>query len=93
MASDSSKKEKPLNRHQILSGFNQLRQAQRLLSDKIIELENDLNEHKYVAKHSDLSFQAIDQRKLRVIISNPVSLLFQSGDRCFEAERRGPKML
>ncbi|XP_053205680.1 prefoldin subunit 2-like [Panonychus citri] len=46
MADDKGKtKAKSLTNEQILAGFNQLRQAQRSINNKIIELENDLNEH------------------------------------------------
>jgi len=34
-----------MNQEQVITGFNQLRQAQRNLSNKIVELESDLNEH------------------------------------------------
>lgn len=52
--SDSSKpsssakatKTKPVNQEQIIAGFNQLRQEQRTLANKIVELECDVNEHK-----------------------------------------------
>ena len=53
MASDSSKtqtkpKPKTLSQEQIVAGFNQLRQEQRQLDNKIVELEGDVTEHKYV---------------------------------------------
>ena len=53
MASDSSKtqtkpKPKTLSQEQIVAGFNQLRQEQRQLANKIVELEGDVTEHKYV---------------------------------------------
>ena len=53
MASDSSKtqtkpKQKTLSQEQIVAGFNQLRQEQRQLANKIVELEGDVTEHKYV---------------------------------------------
>ena len=32
----------------IIGGFNQLRQEQRAMSSKIVELENDASEHKLV---------------------------------------------
>ena len=45
MADKDKTKGKSLTNEQILAGFNQLRQAQRSINNKIIELENDLNEH------------------------------------------------
>lgn len=53
MASDSSKtqtkpKPKTLSQEQIVAGFNQLRQEQRQLANKIVELEGDVTEHKYI---------------------------------------------
>lgn len=53
MASDPSKtqtkpKPKTLSQEQIVAGFNQLRQEQRQLANKIVELEGDVTEHKYV---------------------------------------------
>jgi len=39
-------KPKGLSQEQIIAGFNQLRQEQRQLANKIVELETDLTEHK-----------------------------------------------
>ena len=50
MSSDTSSKTKAapgkkLTQEQILAGFNQLRQEQRALASKIVEVEADVNEH------------------------------------------------
>jgi hypothetical protein len=45
--SNNKSKQKTLSQEQIINGFNQLRQEQRQLSNKVMELETDLTEHKY----------------------------------------------
>lgn len=52
MASGDSKSAKPAKKQftqeQIIAGFNQLRTEQRTLAAKVVELESDQNEHKWV---------------------------------------------
>ena len=51
MSGDSSKSgksvAKKMTQEQIVAGFNQLRQEQRAMASKIVEVEADVNEHKY----------------------------------------------
>ncbi|RWS24217.1 Deoxyribonuclease tatD-like protein [Leptotrombidium deliense] len=46
--SKTKSKVKTLTQEQIIAGFNQLRQEQRNLASKVVELEADLNEHSLV---------------------------------------------
>ena len=44
-ASKSGSKKQQMTQEQIIAGFNQLRQEQRVLGSRIIELESDASEH------------------------------------------------
>ena len=45
---DKKKAAAPKSNEEIVMGFNQLRQEQRQLANKISELEVDITEHRYV---------------------------------------------
>lgn len=44
--SKAGKASKKMSQEQIVAGFNQLRQEQRAMASKIVEVEADVNEHK-----------------------------------------------
>ena len=41
----SSKGKQPLSKDQVLTGFNELRQQQRMMASRISEIEMDMKEH------------------------------------------------
>lgn len=45
-AKSSKPAPKKISQEQIIGGFNQLRQEQRAMSTKVVELEGDQSEHK-----------------------------------------------
>lgn len=44
-ATKTGSKKQQMTQEQIIAGFNQLRQEQRILGSRIVELESDANEH------------------------------------------------
>ncbi|XP_041375487.1 prefoldin subunit 2-like [Gigantopelta aegis] len=50
MASNASKTSKGKSQEQIIAGFQELRQQQRMLASKISEIEMDMKEHELVAE-------------------------------------------
>ena len=48
MAAGSAKKRSGLTQEQIIMKFNQMRQEQRIVVNKISELEAEISEHRYV---------------------------------------------
>ena len=56
---DKKKAAAPKSNEEIVMGFNQLRQEQRQLANKISELEVDITEHRYVWMRQTVRFYAL----------------------------------